>query len=92
MAAVFACNFANLMWHEADEILRRDGLDVKYMMPLLRMTLSKLEKISPREAMTGPARRGDSEVIAGHLEKLSGRPKEIYELLSDTILDMYRDE
>ena len=92
VAAVFACNFANLMWHEADEILCRDGLDVKYMMPLLRMTLSKLEKISPREAMTGPARRGDSEVIAGHLEKLSGRPKEIYELLSDTILDMYRDE
>lgn len=89
VAAVFACNFANLMWHEADEILRKGGLDVTYLMPLLRMTLSKLEKISPRDAMTGPARRGDREVIGGHIAKLSGRPKEIYQLLSESIIELY---
>ena len=89
VAAVFACNFANLMWHEADELLHQGGLDVTYLMPLLKMTLSKLEKITPRDAMTGPARRGDREVIAKHLDTLSGRTKDIYKLLSDSIIEMY---
>lgn len=89
VAAVFACNFANLMWMEADGILREGGLDLSYLMPLLRVTLSKLEKSTPREAMTGPARRGDLNVIEKHLGLLDGRRREIYSLLSDTVLEEF---
>lgn len=89
VAAVFACNYANLMWVEADNLLRREGLDITYLMPLLKATLAKIENISPYEAMTGPARRGDREVIEKHLALLEGRQKEIYRMLADTILEKY---
>lgn len=89
VAAVFACNFANLMWMEADTLLRRDGLDIRFLMPLIETTLNKLHSLPPREAMTGPARRGDAEVIQRHETMLDGRTREIYSLLSDTILETY---
>lgn len=86
VAAVFACNFADLMWMEADGILREGGLDLSYLMPLMKVTLEKLGKTDPRQAMTGPARRGDRRVIERHLGMLEGRREEIYAMLSDTIL------
>lgn len=92
VAAVFACNYANLMWAEADSLLRRDGLDITYLMPLLKTTLAKIENISPREAMTGPARRGDHDVIEKHLAMLDGRQRDIYRMLADTILDEYHHD
>ena len=58
-------------------------------MPLIETTLNKLHSLPPREAMTGPARRGDAEVIQRHETMLDGRTREIYSLLSDTILETY---
>lgn len=92
VAAVFACNFANLMWMEADEILRGEGLDVSCFMPLLSATLGKLREVSPRDAMTGPARRGDTDVIRSHLELLPPEKREIYQLLSQRILNAFSNE
>ena len=89
VAAVFACNFANLMWMEADTLLRRDGLDIRFLMPLIETTLNKLHTLPPREAMTGPGRRGDTDVIHRHEAMLHGRQREIYRLLSDTIMETY---
>ncbi len=89
VAAVFACNYADLMWLIADELLKKEGLDITYMMPLLKATLEKLDDVSPREAMTGPARRGDREVIRKHIEMLSGNDREIYRMLADRILDEF---
>lgn len=89
-AAVFACNFANLMWCEADRLLRHDtGLDISFLMPLLRATLAKLSVKSPHDAMTGPARRGDIAVINKHLVALPADLKPVYSLLSERILEMY---
>jgi len=92
LAAVFACNFANLMWIEADGILQAEGLSIKFLLPLLRATLGKLEQIAPEEAMTGPARRGDCAVIEKHKSMLDDDRKEIYELLSSRILKKYSHE
>jgi predicted short-subunit dehydrogenase-like oxidoreductase (DUF2520 family) len=89
VAAVFACNFANLMWLEADRLLRPEGLDISFMLPLLRATLGKLQLKSPEEAMTGPARRGDVDVINKHLEALPADLKPVYSLLTDKILEIY---
>lgn len=86
LAAVFACNFANLMWMEADEILRSEGLTVNYLRPLLEMTLGKLRNLSPAEAMTGPARRNDTAVIESHLSLLPPEKRQIYRMLSDEII------
>ena len=89
LAAVFACNFANQMWVEADGILRESGLSIDYLMPLLRVTLAKLEATTPMNAMTGPARRGDMAVIDAQMDQLSGQRKEIYRLLSNRILEEF---
>lgn len=82
LAAVFACNFANQMWAEADDILHESGLSVSYLMPLLKATLAKINFVSPREAMTGPARRGDIEVMRAQMAQLDGVRREIYRLVS----------
>lgn len=85
LAAVFACNFANLMWLEADDLLRGDGLTVGSLLPLIRATVDKLEAMNPREAMTGPARRGDKAVIAKHLAMLTPEKRDLYGTLSEEI-------
>ncbi len=92
IAAVFACNFVNFMWTQADTLLRRDNLDITFMMPLLKETLNKLNHLSPAEAQTGPARRGDLNIINKHLLDLSGDAKTIYSLLSDMIVKQYNQD
>ena len=42
VAAVFACNFVNLMWIEADELLRESGLVIEFLRPMLQETLRKI--------------------------------------------------
>lgn len=90
VAAVFACNFANLMWNEADRLLRPQGLDIRFMLPLLQATLDKLAVKTPREAMTGPARRGDMAVIDKHLVALPPDLKTVYSLLTERIINLYK--
>lgn len=92
LAAVFACNFANLMWLDADTLMRREGLTVNYLTPLLEVTLQKLRDATPRDAMTGPARRGDLAVMRSQLSALPTELKDTYALLSQRILDIYHPE
>ncbi len=90
-AAVFACNFANHLWAHADDILRRDAsLSLEVLEPLLRETLRKALLVGPREAQTGPARRGDSGVIAKHCALLPEHQATLYRTLTDSIIDYYR--
>jgi predicted short-subunit dehydrogenase-like oxidoreductase (DUF2520 family) len=89
VAAVFACNFVNYMWIEADELLQQSGLDISYLRPLLKETLAKLDDLSPIDAQTGPARRGDRHIIEQHLKSLSGEKHDIYSLISQSILKKY---
>lgn len=89
VAAVFACNFANQMWAEADRLLRDRGLDITYLLPLLEATLGKLTVASPRDAMTGPGRRGDIDVINRHLATLPDDMRPVYATVTRRILREY---
>lgn len=89
IAAVFACNFVNYMWIQASELLKDHDLDFKLLLPLLEETLNKIQSVDPRNAQTGPARRGDTGIIHEHLEKLSGEKEEIYRQLSQFIINRY---
>ncbi len=93
LAAVFACNFANQMWAEADILLRKEGLDITCLLPLLEATLGKLGSLSPAGAMTGPAQRGDMNVLRRHIEELPDEEmKELYRIVSQRILDASHPE
>ncbi len=63
LAAVFACNFSNACYVIADGILRRNGLDFTVLRPLIEETVSKLGTLAPIDAQTGPAVRGDQNIM-----------------------------
>lgn len=85
IAAVFACNFANAAYSMAAELLETNGLSFDAMLPLIDETAAKVHTLHPRDAQTGPARRGDEAVMNGHKAMLHGRLKDVYALMSDYI-------
>ena len=87
VASVFSCNFANHMWTLADELLGSQGLPFEAMMPLIRTTVEKLDRLAPAKSQTGPAIRHDRQVIDSHLAMLDGDKREIYELLTQSIMN-----
>lgn len=88
-SAVFACNFVNHLWSIADDILKKGNLEFELLIPLLKETLAKIAKVSPCDAQTGPARRGDVKTMMGHMALLEEDQKEIYRLLSRSIMKQY---
>lgn len=88
VASVFACNYVNGLWCIADDMLRKDGLSLEVLLPLIKATASKITRMSPAEAQTGPASRGDTGVMRSHLQMLQDNPtlSEIYRRLGDNIL------
>jgi len=91
MAAIIANNFSNHMYHLAAEYLEQEGLDFEMLKPLIREATAKALFITPGEAQTGPARRGDSKIIDSHLALLAGNPElqKIYTFVSDSIRRKY---
>ena len=87
IAAVFTCNFTNHMYAISEQLLKEEGIPFSVMLPLVRATARKVESISPREAQTGPAVRGDRKVMSEHLELLKDNPEyaDIYRLISTDI-------
>lgn len=91
VASVFACNFANHMFTLSSEVLNEAGLPFDAMQPLIKTTIEKLNHMTPQESQTGPAARGDIKIIEKHLSSLNGDKREIYKLLSDSIMRAKKD-
>jgi predicted short-subunit dehydrogenase-like oxidoreductase (DUF2520 family) len=87
LAAVFACNFVNHCYALSAEVLAAKGLPFSVMLPLVDETAQKVHELAPREAQTGPAVRGDQNVMQMQASMLEGKPevKAIYEALSNDI-------
>lgn len=87
LAAVWACNFTNYCYTVASDILGEHGIPFDVMLPLINETTEKIQKISPKEAQTGPAVRGDRNVMSKQLELMNGKEdlQELYKMLSREI-------
>jgi predicted short-subunit dehydrogenase-like oxidoreductase (DUF2520 family) len=87
LAAVFACNFTNHLYALAAKILETNGLEWDLLSPLIYETASKVAALHPLEAQTGPAVRGDKNVMDRQLELLNAQPdlQALYRLLSESI-------
>ena len=85
VAGVFTNNFTNLMYTMAAELLKNTHIPFSALLPLIDETAAKIHTLSPREAQTGPARRGDENVMNHHLSLLTEEQQAIYRLLSDAI-------
>lgn len=90
MAAVFACNFANHMYTLSAQLLEKNGLPFDAMLPLIDETARKVHGLHPHDAQTGPAIRGDENVMGKHLAMLADEPeiKEIYRIISNSIQEL----
>ena len=85
VAGVFTNNFTNLMYTMAAELLQNTHIPFKALLPLIDETAAKVHTLSPRDAQTGPARRGDENVMNHHLSLLNDEQRQVYQLLSDAI-------
>ena len=89
LAAVFACNFSNAMYHIAYKLLEEKGLPFEMLLPLLRQTVEKVSKMTPAEAQTGPAARRDFNVLETHLAELELEDlglQDLYRIVSGMIM------
>lgn len=95
LAAVFACNFPNYLYRVAGKLLENNGLSFSMLRPLIFETAHKVMLLTPEEAQTGPACRGDEGIMNMHKNMLKGDKNllKIYTLLSDVIKESReRDE
>lgn len=87
LAAVFANNFANLMFEMSEELLEKNEIDRTILHPLIVETANKLLMQKASKSQTGPAARGDEETIRAHRELLGddNTYREVYDLLTREI-------
>ena len=91
MNAVYVSNFVNVMLQIGEKLLRRKSLDISILEPLVKETINKAFAMGAENALTGPARRHDTNTINNHLNLLNDdiEEKKIYELLTNYILKKY---
>ena len=94
LAAVFACNFVNHCYALSAEVLKSKGLPFAVMLPLVDETAQKVHELAPKDAQTGPAARGDQNVMQMQAMMLADNPavKHIYEALSNDILRLANEK
>lgn len=86
LAAVFVNNFANHMFTLGEEVCKEFQVPFDILKPLIEETASKIMELSPIEAQTGPASRGDQNTINQHLSMIADpTKKEIYQLITKSI-------
>lgn len=90
LAAVFACNFSNYCFDMAKQIVDAEQVDFSLLYPLMIETAKKATENDPMQMQTGPAMRGDQNILAMHQNLLAQAErddlKEVYQLLSDGIV------
>jgi predicted short-subunit dehydrogenase-like oxidoreductase (DUF2520 family) len=89
VAAVFASNFPNHMLRIAKELMDERGLNFEWLKPVILETINKALAVGPEYSQTGPAVRGDLEILDEHMKYLKGNKTlaRIYEIVSQDIID-----
>jgi predicted short-subunit dehydrogenase-like oxidoreductase (DUF2520 family) len=91
VAAVFANNFSNHLFHIAKQVLDKENIDFEILRPLIERTAKKIKSEDPYDIQSGPARRKDERTIGEHLNYLSSEEdlQKIYKMLSEHISNTY---
>lgn len=88
VAAVFTSNYTNAMYSIGHQICVDHRLDFKFLLPLIEESAEKVRYLDPPDAQTGPAVRGDLNVIQKHrafLKENHPQFRELYDLLAHFI-------
>jgi len=90
LAAVFANNFVNHMYHVSSNLLSDEGIPFDILKPLIKETAMKVMDNTPNKMQTGPALRNDNIIIKKHLEMLNNYKElqKIYRFVSENIKEI----
>ncbi len=95
LAAVFACNFTNYCYDMAKQVVDEKHVDFSLLYPLILETANKATQNDPRLMQTGPAMRGDQNILNMHEQMLIATDrtdlKDVYALMSQQILKRQND-
>lgn len=73
-AAVVACNYLVALENAALKLDLAAGIDaaqaLRSLLPLIKATVSNLERVGVAQSLTGPVARGDVATVRGHLEAI----------------------
>ncbi|WP_174559423.1 Rossmann-like and DUF2520 domain-containing protein [Acinetobacter bouvetii] len=96
LAAVFACNFSNYCYDMAKQIVDAQQVDFSLLYPLIVETANKAVQHDPKQMQTGPAMRGDQNILNMHQQMLDDAQredlKEIYHLMSQQIFQSHHPQ
>ncbi len=94
LAAVMVNNFTHHIMVKAQEFLKNNKLDPAWLIPLSEETVNSAFNHDAVQWQTGPARRGDHQVIEGHLSQLLSDPYlfKVYQSITNSIIHTYQDE
>ncbi|MFM2231080.1 MAG: hypothetical protein RL607_2338 [Bacteroidota bacterium] len=88
VAAVFVCNFTNHLYQIGNDLCDEHQVPFAILQPLIAETAAKIETLTPQQAQTGPALRGDTATLNRHLAALTdATQKQLYQLLTKSIID-----
>ncbi|WP_286831747.1 MULTISPECIES: Rossmann-like and DUF2520 domain-containing protein [Acinetobacter] len=94
LAAVFACNFSNYCYDMAKQVVDAQQVDFSLLYPLILETANKATQNDPRQMQTGPAMRGDENILNMHQSMLEQSQRsdlaEVYALMSQQILQCHQ--
>lgn len=94
LAAVYACNFSNYCYDMAKQIVDAEQVDFSLLYPLILETAHKAVQHDPKQMQTGPAMRGDKNILNMHQQMLDDVHREdlknVYNLLSQQILQSHQ--
>jgi len=93
LAAIYVNNFSNYLYGVGENICAEEGLSFNLLKPIILETAEKIQTMSPMEAQTGPARRGDEKTMQAHLTLLHDEKQiELYKLFSEAIKKVYEEK
>ncbi len=90
VAAVFACNFTNHMYHISHNLIKDMPINFDVFAPLIRKTAEQAIRAgNPEETQTGPAIRNDKGTMKKHLNELKQNESlaELYKFMSNRIFE-----
>ena len=94
LAAVFACNFSNYCYDMAKQVVDAQQVDFSLLYPLILETAHKAIQNAPYHMQTGPAMRGDHNILNMHQDVLAAGQQhalaEVYALMSQQILTRHQ--
>ena len=91
LCATITNNFSNHLFTIAKDILDKENIEFKSLLPLILNTTEKLRNSEPNKNQTGAAIRGDSTTMQKHEALLLDNPQnvELYKLMSKLIMEYY---